>query len=101
MVLSKLAECSTSDELLDVGISLTRPATITDLQKDLISEQMVFSQEEYWQEDCLSTHTVDELLALAGEEQGSTRVLHMLQALQKCCPVLSSTVERLLQRTTR
>ena len=100
-MLTTIMDCKSSEDLIDVGVSLLQPKAIPELQREIIANKMVFSQEDYWQEDCLSTHTVEELLNKAKAENGNIKVLHLLQSIQKCCPVVASIVERLLQKTTR
>ena len=101
MVLESLGKCTSVEDITTLGVKLTESANMWRLQSDIVKARLVFDYEDYWGSDYLVTHSVEELLGLAVKETGTVQVLHLLQCLQVCCPVLSDSIGRLLEKTSR
>lgn len=100
-MLEKLLNCNTVEDLITVGVWLIDSSRMATLRSEIAAKNCVFDVGDYWASDTLEFYTVQELLKKCREEEEMQNILHTLQLLQRCCPAVSMSVSKLLQKMTR
>ena len=99
-MLERLKHCMSLDDMVELGVALLNEGAMDSLREDIRKKRLVFNSENYWSSDALSLYSVPELIGQTILEPETSRVLHLLQILQKSCPAISSSISKLLAKAT-
>ena len=105
-MLERLRAIKSLDDLTAFGIELaTSNSSLEQLQDDLKDAGIIFFVEDYLPEDLImayseSSSKIKDLLCKSSEEPEPLCYLHILQIIEKLCPLASNIVAMLLRRTT-
>lgn len=99
-MLEKLLSSGTFDDFVGVGNELLDTEKMGELQQDIRNYKVVVNEYAYWTKDKFSIWGIDELIAQARSEEMNARIVHTLQILQHCCPVLKRSIDGLLSKIT-